>query len=72
MPADHGAGTPGAGNLPVVASFRLDAQMALDAGDGINYDSCVHLFVVSSKLGAAVAQVRAGLAARDEYQEKVH
>ena len=42
---DHGAGTPGTGNLPVIAAFRLDAQMAFDAGDWINYDSCVHLFL---------------------------
>ena len=37
--AHHRAGTPGAGDLPVITSFRLDAQMALDAGDRINYDS---------------------------------
>ncbi len=40
--AHHGAGAVGAGDLAVVAAFRLDAQVALDAGDGIDYDSCVH------------------------------
>jgi hypothetical protein len=40
--AHHGAGTGGLLDHAIVAGFRLDAQMALDAGDGIDYDSFAH------------------------------
>jgi hypothetical protein len=42
--AHHGAGTPGAGDLPVIGSFRLDAQVPFDAGDRIHHYSCHDLF----------------------------
>ena len=40
--ANHRARTVGAGNRPVAARFGLDAQMALDPGDGIDNDAFVH------------------------------
>ena len=42
--AHHGAGAVGAGDVAGRIGFGLDAQMAFDAGDGIDDDAFVHIW----------------------------
>ena len=42
MPAPHGAGRHRIVDRAAVVEHRLNAQMAFNARDGIDYDSCCH------------------------------